>query len=597
MSTESLSEMDLLVQVKTRGARPFSQQVVRSPWQSVVDVPTLNKGVKERIREVIGHSNTDNPHCLTIIAPPGYGKTHLLAHTRAALEKENSTLFVYVPPYTPDNDSFGNHLVRATLDSLRRRSLRQAALFQQMVRSFLVEVYDQMINDNQNLRELRAGGFWTRLFQKRRLKLSGRSSGLQEEALPRAFHARVLLQQAFNTLREKHAQTCDELNVEWDAFVAICLLACGNTQQRWHAENWLHNQFMPLEVLESYHIESSCSGETKPLNVLYTIHKVMNRGLCFAFDQMEDTFSLLLKSEKAKTELMERYAGALRNLSHSQGFTLLFLVQRSIWSALQNDLPKMLRDRMLEGGSVPRLESLRYDTARDLICARMQSFVWSKLSTPPPDDNLCWPFSESSIEEMRLQANSEIRSFLHLAQLQYEELLQSELGIDTSPPIEITQITPSIVVSHEPTPILIRANNLPSDVEVHFGETMAAPESIACRTEDGEIDVTTPTGLKGEIKVLVLSADNPQNQSSATLSFSERQIPKPYAKHVDRSLLRQRRNELDLSQKDVGEMLGLPQTTVSAIERGKRHPEDEVFVKMAEIYKKPLSDFIPKRGK
>src|SRR3954471_21974925 len=86
----------LLERVAFLGARPFASQVVQSPWNAVVDAPSLHGQVKERIRALVaGCGQPEAIRCLTVVAPPGYGKTHMLAWTRQLLDERKDAVFVY----------------------------------------------------------------------------------------------------------------------------------------------------------------------------------------------------------------------------------------------------------------------------------------------------------------------------------------------------------------------------------------------------------------------------------------------------------------------------------------------------------------------
>src|ERR1700691_41088 len=72
--------------LRALGARPFHQQVVQSPWSVVYDADLLYQEVKGLIARVVDEcGQKDAVRCLTITAPPGYGKTHLLAWNRQRL--------------------------------------------------------------------------------------------------------------------------------------------------------------------------------------------------------------------------------------------------------------------------------------------------------------------------------------------------------------------------------------------------------------------------------------------------------------------------------------------------------------------------------
>jgi hypothetical protein len=107
--------------------------------------------------------------------------------------------------------------------------------------------------------------------------------------------------------------------------------------------------------------------------------------------------------------------------------------------------------------------------------------------------------------------------------------------------------------------------------------------------------------LNGEVKVRVQAADDPSNAAVITLFFVEREVPSPHHRHIDRKLLRQRRTELGLIQKTVGDQLAKPAAFidksaafVAKIESGQCHPPDDVFRKLARIYGQPLAAFLKK---
>src|SRR5262245_2461271 len=128
---ERKRDATLLERVAFLGPRPFASQVVQSPWNTVVDAPSLHGQVKDRIRTlVVGCGQPEAIRCLTVAAPAGYGKTHLLAWTRQLLDERNDAVFVYVSPYapgTPGGVTLEQHVMRATLDALWSRSVVEHA--------------------------------------------------------------------------------------------------------------------------------------------------------------------------------------------------------------------------------------------------------------------------------------------------------------------------------------------------------------------------------------------------------------------------------------------------------------------------------------
>lgn len=151
-------------------------------------------------------------------------------------------------------------------------------------------------------------------------------------------------------------------------------------------------------------------------------------------------------------------------------------------------------------------------------------------------------------------------------------------------------------MSHEPTAVLVRAENLPAEVRVLFAGQPALTPPV-CRPNAGEIDVTTPVGLVGDVEVRIEAADDQGNADAAVLRFTERQVPRPYHQHLDRQRLRARREQLGLKQKDVAELVGSKQPYISSLETGKwADAPDELYARLAEVYRMPLSSFLKQQA-
>jgi hypothetical protein len=144
--------------------------------------------------------------------------------------------------------------------------------------------------------------------------------------------------------------------------------------------------------------------------------------------------------------------------------------------------------------------------------------------------------------------------------------------------------------------VLIRGEHIPTEVQVLFAGNPASILPI-CRPEKGEIDATPPTGLLGDVEVRVQSVDKPDNADSLVLRFVEREVPRPYCKHLDRRILRARREELKLTQQHVAEQVGSSQYRISHLEIGRwTDPPDELFVRLAKLYGLPLRHFLKQRS-
>jgi hypothetical protein len=589
----------LLERVAFLGARPFHQQVVQSPWSTVIDAPSLHREVKERIHCLINTcEKAEATRCLTLVGNSGYGKTHLLAWMRNLLDERGDAVFVYVSPYGAAgqaNLSPEQHVMGATLDALWLRSRRQQTCFEQAVRSFLVSCYDRIVDSGQGIKEvLRAGSFWSRLFRRSRLRIERFGPQDQLAALQRAFGRRRFFERAFKEFNQQHPIGADGVLPDWDTFVAACLLTCGDTRQRWHADRWFRAYPIPPDVFEPFHLDQPCQGTEKIRNGLFTLQRLMGRSFCLAFDQIEDTYLTLSKPGAFEAVRFSQLLGILlRNLTVMPGVCLLFACQQSVWQDFAHSAPPMLIDRMVEGYGAQVLRPLDEANSQELIRERMRASVWSQLvDGGPPADEPYFPFTIEEIRQMRIDTGGELRNFLQRAQQEFERRLASPPKPPQHLMMRLTTLEPREVMSHEPTAVLIQGENFPAEVRVLFAG-QPAPMQPVCRPGVGQIDVTTPTGLVDDVEVRVEAMDDPNNAACLILRFVEREVPRPYCRHVDRGRLKARREELKLKQKEVAQQVGSLQPHISRLETGKwADAPDELFVRLAERYGVPLSHFL-----
>jgi hypothetical protein len=352
-----INDGHLAAEMAARGARPFIQQVVQSAWNAVVDVEPLHANIKTRIRELIkGCGEAQAIRCLTVIAPHGYGKTHLLAWVRQTAEDQTDVLFVPVAPWTPsspDSDPLAQHVLRSVLDALWLRAHRQKQQFEDSVRKFLVECYDRILGESKrNLGPiLRVRTKWWDFFTSAsRFRISEQSTEDQLVAIQRAFHRREFLDRAFYMFEQLNLPTAHGARADHEAFVAACLLTCGNANQRYHADGWFRRTGLPPDVLAPFHLDCPCEGVEKVRNVLFTLNRLAGQTFCLAFDQMEDTYNALRNGTQVSSALGVQMAGLLRSLSTFPGFCHLFMFQPAEWQDFARSAPPMLVDRMVEGG-------------------------------------------------------------------------------------------------------------------------------------------------------------------------------------------------------------------------------------------------------
>jgi hypothetical protein len=361
-------------------------------------------------------------------------------------------------------------------------------------------------------------------------------------------------------------------------------------------------------VFQPFHLDSPCQGAEKIRNGLFTLQRMVGQSVCVAFDQLEDTFLAVDQPDRSEgARFSQQLSILLRNLSVMPGFCMLFTCQMSLWEGLVGRIPPMLFDRMTEGHRPQVLPPLDDGTARELVQQRMAALVWSRLvAGGPPMDQPCFPFQHGEVHQILLDSGGELRAFLQRAQQEFESQLSSPMSPRTQPRprIHLACVEPREVMSHEATAVLIRGENLPADVRVLFGgQEIQTPH--VCRPEAGEIDVTSPVGLVGDVEVRVEAVDEPGDGDCLILLFMERQVPRPYRQHIDSQRLKDRRLELKLSQKDVANRLldSHPEISklsrvkdwqpyVSRVENGTwRTAPDDLYVWLAELYGRPLSSF------
>lgn len=569
------------------GARPFHQQVVQSPWSVIYDAEHLHKDVKGHITEVVdGCAQRDAIRCLTVIAPPGYGKTHLLAWNRQRLEQSRSAIFIYVPPYSPDSGPFENHVLRATLDTLCLHSPWQQQQLTEAVHSLLVSAYDGYIAAALPTSQLETGSFWSRLLRPLSLRIGGRNRADQLAALQRAFPYPNLFDFAFARFSEQHPPGPEGLRPDRDTFVAVAQLVCGNVAQQYHVRQWLQNEPMPPEVWGPYHIRQRCQGIDKVRNALFTLMHLVGRPFCIAFDQFEDTCNAISNHPAAPwdslTQLLTRLSGVPR-------FSLLFFVQAAAWVGLSSKIPPMLLRRITEGAGAQRLTPLDDVAAQSLVRARMDAFVWKELAAngvvAPPDQPL-FPFTKEEVRQHRIDANSEPGPFLRLLQSQYAR------RIAPPPPTKptITAVEPSQVLPYAPTTVRLFGQHFGPDAKVFLA---GKPIPVTTRDPEGTtevLEITTPAGHFGDVEVRVQSSDDPNCFATTQLCFVD-PVPTPYAQHVDRQKMRNRREELGLTQTQLGAQVGINQTRISQFERRKWDPSDEEVERIAHALGQTVVDF------
>jgi transcriptional regulator with XRE-family HTH domain len=74
------------------------------------------------------------------------------------------------------------------------------------------------------------------------------------------------------------------------------------------------------------------------------------------------------------------------------------------------------------------------------------------------------------------------------------------------------------------------------------------------------------------------------------MALKDSEYQRKYARFLER--LRQARNDGGLTQKEVAELLGKPQSFISKVETGERRLDFVELQELAKLYKKPISYFM-----
>jgi hypothetical protein len=406
-------------------------------------------------------------------------------------------------------------------------------------------------------------------------------------ALQHAFRYRDLLEFAFHRFTEQHPAGAEGLRPDWDSFVAIAQLVCGNPTQHWHAKLWLQNEPMPPEVWAPYHLRERCQGPDKVRNVLFTLMHLVRRPFCLTFDQVEDTLNAVMKHPAPPWDQLTLL---LVRLSSVPRFSMLFFIQASAWQEMHSKIPPMFRDRITQGHGVQRLRPLNAATAQAIVRARMDAFVWRELAGEgigPPANAPLFPFGADAIDELRVEANSELRPFLRLLQDRYVKLITPA----PLPAPVITAVLPMQVPPHEPTALRIKGRHFRPEVGVFLAGRPITP--VTYHPNEGSmevIEVTTPVGLLGEVEVRVQAADDPSRFATANLRFTD-SLPRPYARHIDRGKMKKRRKEMGLIQLAIGTQVGLTAKKISDFELDRWNPSDDIIERIVSALGGTLADF------
>ena len=599
MSTDQRKE--LLDAIASTGVLPFQSQVVDTPWSPFIDVPELYRETKQGIHRMVENCHrAEAVRCLTIVAPSGYGKTHLLAWTRKWLEDEKNAVFIYVPPFSDERFSFSQHVMHSVLKALWLQSRSQKTAFEQAVRMFLATCYNELVTNTSNKDLKKVLGirvsFWRSLlgWPKNRFKINLEREQDHFAPLQRAFQKRAFFERVYHQFEKTVEYVATQgVGLDRDTFIAASLLTCGSEYQRLKAKRWFLGELTIPADLDSIHLDRPCRGIEKIQNGLFTLSNLIGKNFCVTFDQMERTTNVIKNDSQAKND-MEHFIQPLTTVPRC---CLLFSFEQSIWMTVGETFSKHLLRRMTQGGGPHTLDVLDSSSAENLISKRMDATVWQELKqTRSPDIEDYFPFTKVDIDNLlERPGGEELGAFLQNANQRYSELLQPVAP--PACPIRLSSLEPEEVISHESTPILIKGEKLPFEVRVSF-DGHPSPSPAVCRPDLGEIDVTTLPNLLHEneetrdVEVKVQDPAHPENVASLNLRVISSEVPRPFRKYLDGKRLQEVRKEKGWSQAKVAAEIGTYQVRISQLENENwSTATDDIYVELAKLYKRPLSYF------
>lgn len=595
-----MDSRELLQKIIGIGEKPFLSEVTRSPWHPVIDVDSLNRVVKDKILQLIATCHEpDSPHCLVVVAPSGMGKTHLIAWTRERLERRADVAFIYVSPYRPQYGPLEQYLVNCAVDSLFRSYPAQQELVEERIRAILAGTYDELARDRRGRKMLGVRqGLW-QFFRGEFPNLGGCGPDRQRSAISGVLSRPQFLDRAFENFCAQNPSYRTEARLDRDTFGAACYWTFGDRKQRLLADGWFQGESLSSHDRSALGFEHNFWEPGKIKHILWTFGCLVDRTLCLAFDQLEDTYRSFVESGHEEQELA-RMTNCLGELYPMPDLCFLFFWQMAIWNYACQKMDYHFQRRMLEGYGVQMLEDLTDENARELVKLRMNTYVWAPLHLEVPAGNPYFPFDERDIIDARRQSDGQIDVFIKKIRARYREILLGNAvdipGDTQAAPAAPTQFRP---LSAQPnwcyTPgrkaVAIIGERIPETAQVHFGPRQSP--HVRCDPAAGRIWAVAPGGDCGKTHI---SLDTPNGQ--ARLDFEYRKLPSPLQKYIDpNKMIQQRQNWAQKhgntvgSQRDVGDRIGCSGQHIGNAEKGNS-VADYVYFKMAELYGCPLEDFL-----
>ncbi len=516
------------------GSQPFASEVVRLPWQPIVDVDTLHGEIKKKISQLLeGIYQAHSPQSLVITAPPGMGKSHLIAWTQNQIEKSFPNIaFVYVPPYRVEYGCFRQHLASSIFDSIFRHSNRLIKRTTDRVKEVLLQTYDEFIRTKEGRKELSAKRTLWQIVSDTFPIISNKSSKVQLKELKNALKSQVFCKKALERLAAKtvhHEEFPNEGKgrYDYDTFRAICFFLLEESCQG-YIEEWLDGKPLPQETLELMGIRNS-SWILRIKDWVWTLSNIVGCSIAFVFDELEDIYHSTQGYDEANAnEAILRITSVLRELDRLPNICFLFCVQEVVWIKISETIDAHLFRRMSEGG-ICSIDDFSLRDAQKLVKERLNVYLWKKIKISPPQENPYYPLLEQQIKEVWENSNA-VYIFLRKVRQKYESQLR----------------------------------------HIRNGKSELLEENL------DEKDLEKDDNTEREI---------PKRGNSL---FS---VPSPLYLYINRDKIKNFRIKKGFQQKYIGKKLKCHPSQISKLERGEK-VSDDFCLKLINFYKKRIEEFL-----
>lgn len=521
---------------------PFLSEVVKSPWQPIIDAPLLHAKFKKKIGGVIkGADDPSSPRALVTVAEPGEGKSHLVAWVRQSLESKAGAVFVFVPPLQVDSVPLLRHMLLAALTSLAVDSPPQRGALEATLLGLLCSAYDDMAATKAGQAKL---GAQLSLVQKvwGLPLLAERSRDKQRKELGRCIECADLLDRTFEAWRLKVTTLAERSAVSASTFNALCCHVLGREEHRDLAERWFRGEGLTEKQMARISVTKASLPLGDAPAAFHTLSSLTQKTLCFCFDQMEDTFQAM-KATGSLEQAIREFSSDIMVVYGLPAVCILMFWQEAQWHQFSARSTVHLNRRLLEGHGLQHLDPPDRLGAKDLVLSRMRHYAWDpRPDLDPPDENPLFPFVEEDIDRLLEGGSTTVAEIIKRARALYDERLR---GSASAPP------------------------------------DMNAYPLFQKDRDHGPVGEGAPPIVTGQEDAGVVTGQEHDSE--------EQGVPRPLREHIDGMKLREQRGKL--TQKEVASQVGLTQPQISAIELNKEKADDR-YEALAKFYGVPLSSLL-----